>query len=175
MIPKIYRIIAILMISSCCCISCIKTYECLPISIRNGTDETIHITVFPQGDTTGFCYLYEEGSGGCRVSKFDLLPYYGNESNWWNEIIFISHDLDIKPYSLALREFDSIRITTADHLIIFNHENVTGYSENIFSENSTWDFQVGESYEYAFTKRKEKYYHYVYIILEDKIIKKNGG
>jgi len=102
MIPKIYRIIAILMISVCYCISCIQTYECLPISIRNGTDETIHITVFPKGDTTGFCYLYEEVSGGCRVSKFDLLPYYGNESN----------------------------------------------SENIFSENSTWDFQVGESYEH---------------------------
>ena len=151
--------------------SCEETVrESLQILIRNRTDNLVHVTLYPKGDTTGACYIPYEIGGGGKIPKYDLLPI-NKEHVGGDELIFESRDLAIKPYTLALREFDSIYIRTADNQIIFTHESVTGYSENIFSEDSTWDFQIGEGdMPVGFRKNPQKYYQYTFSILKDKII-----
>ena len=153
------------------CISCKEaTRETLQILIQNRTDSLVHITLYPKGLNEDGFYIPYEGSRGFRKPDYNLLPHNDNEYSWLSEMIFATPDLTIKPYTLALREFDSIYIRTALNLIIFTHKDVTGYSENIFSENSTWDFEVGEWDERTIRKNPQRGYLHRFLILEDKII-----
>jgi len=102
--------------------------------------------------------------------EFVLHPN-NNEYNDWNEVIFSSCDLKIDPYILASKAFDSIHISTANAILKFTHEKVTGYSENIFSENSTWDFDIREGYEETwFSSNPYRNYIYKFLISKDKVI-----
>ena len=152
------------------CISCKERVdEYLYISIRNRTDSLVHITLYRKGDTTGICYNPYALGGGCRSPKYNLPPY-SDKCRPWEEMIFSSLDLNIKPYTLALREFDSIYIRTADNQIIFTHEFVTGYSENIFSEDSTWDFELIEWDVSDFSEHLDSYFQLIFNIKKQKLI-----
>ena len=155
------------------CASCKeKTSETLLIFIQNRTDSAVHVTLYPKS-LLGKNGLYNkwEGFGGVKSNEYILFSFYDSvHSSRGDEMIFAARDLTLKPYELALREFDSIYIRTAYNLIIFTPENVTGYAENIFSENSTWDFEI---YEDDLIKSSYKYYienRYTFRILNEKII-----
>jgi len=159
--------IGILFFTAVCCISCKEeVYETLNIVIQNRTDSTVHVTLYPKRLHENGLYFYWEGNKSLKNPKFNI-------RSWGEEHIFVTRDLTLKPYELALREFDSIYIRTAYNLIIFTPENVTGYAENIFSEDSTWDFEI---YEDDLLKSSYKYYienRYTFRILKDKIIISN--
>jgi len=166
----------IFFLTAICCISCKKNvYETLNIVIQNRTDSAVHVTLYPTS-LLGKNGLYNkwEGFGGVKSNEYILFSFYDSvHSSRGDEMIFAARDLTLKPYELALREFDSIYIRTAYNLIIFTPENVTGYAENIFSENSTWDFEI---YEDDLIKSSYKYYienRYTFRILKDKIIISN--
>ena len=74
--------------------------------------------------------------------------------------------------TLAAKVFDSIHICLADtdRLIKFTHENVIGYSKNIFSENSTWDYKIVKYDISDFRARFVNAHLYRFLILEDKVI-----
>ena len=156
--------------------ACKKTNENLQILIQNRTDSIIHITLYPKTEylsASGILYrLSDDGSSGSTETKFSLQPNYGSDD--WNEVIFISRNLDAKPYTLVSKVFDSVYITlpSKDNFIIkFTPENVTGYSENIFSKNSTWNFETKYIIRPTqFRTMRGADYCYYFLILEDRII-----
>ena len=157
------------------CISCKETVtESLLISIQNKTEDTIHIRLFPKGDIGGL-YPICFGCSGHKQTEFTSRPLRNTYYNW-ADVIFTTDDLRIKPYILASRAFDSIRISLKDTVILkFTHDGVTGYSENIFSENSTWYFEIVEDERPTFLYRNPvRYYSYTFVILEDKVIIDNN-
>jgi len=161
-------------IIACCCISCEPPVsEELHILIQNRTNSPINISLYPNDKylTPLDGFVATDVGGGGRDTEFTLSPNEGDRIEW-SEIIFITRDLNIKPYTLAAKVFDSIHIGTAntDKVIKFTRENVIGYSENIFSDNSTWDFIIGGYDRSDFKVRMVKAYQYRFLILEDKII-----
>ena len=161
---------------ACYCTSCEETVrEELQILIQNRTDSPIYITLYPKAEyLSDGCnlYLHSDIGSGYVNTEFSLDPNEDNRRLVWKEIMFITSDLNIKPYTLASKVFDSIHISSAniDKVIKFTHETVTGYSENIFSENSTWDFIIVERNEQTqFRKNPVRSYCYRFLILKDKI------
>ena len=163
------KTICIFFLIACCCISCRKTTvrEEVQIFILNSTDDTIHVTLYPQktASTTPYSYpVCDDGGCGYQQTKF-YLP--SNNRKY----LFISKDLSVEPYTLAVKAFDSICMSSTDKLIEFSHENVIGYSENIFSENSTWDFSIVEDkMPTQFHTRRMISHQYSFLIIKDKII-----
>jgi len=174
-----------------CCISCkkeIETIERLEILIENRTDSILYISLFPNEKfKKGNLYPSCEGCGGHSLTKFSLKPATSHiiktENNqdtlvyrYDDKVLFKTHDLDIEPYFLASYVFDSIYISIANEnnvIVKLTKENVTGYVENIFSENSTWDFRIYEwNMNMQFTYKKIKSHQYKFLILEDKILVK---
>lgn len=139
--------------------------ETLQILIQNKTDGPIFITLYPKGDIGGL-YPICEGCGGYIETKFDLSPLN-------DRLLFYTYDFNTEPYTLAAKAFDSIYISTVstDKIIIkFTHEVVTGYSENIFTENATWNFKIEEDELPDMGGRHpQKCHSYSFSILEDKI------
>jgi hypothetical protein len=157
-----------------CCISCKeKVRETLQILIQNETDSPIHVTLYPKGDIGGL-YPMCEGCGGYKKTEFTLSPHDDRSYYNWEEVVFYTNDLNIEPYTLASKAFDSIHISLPDKdnvTIKFAHKNVTGYSENIFSENSSWDFRiVDDALPDMGGRNPQKYHSYSFQILEDLII-----
>ena len=63
--------------------------------------------------------------------------------------------------------FDSIHISTKnkDNVIRFTHETVTGYPENLFTENSTWDYKIIEwDAQTQFKRNPQKDHCYTFFI-----------
>jgi hypothetical protein len=121
--------------------------ESKQIFIQNKTDDFIQVKVFPKAEYLsegGWMYRVSDRGSGYRGFEFNLSP----RDEWryeWGEVLFSSGDLNIEPYALAVKVFDSIHISMADSIIIkFTPNTVIGYSENIFTENSTWDFRLNE-------------------------------
>jgi hypothetical protein len=123
--------------------------------------------IHPRNGFTG-----SDVGGGGRDTEYALSPQEHGSYDW-SEVIYSSSNLDIQPYALAKEIFDSIYICAAnkDSVIIkFTHNDVTGYSENIFSEQSTWDFEtVEQNHQTQFRKNPQKYYQYRFEILKEKM------
>jgi hypothetical protein len=158
--------------------SCQETpEEWTQILLQNQTDSLLHVLLFPNEkyiDPRNGFVVYDVGSGWIGIERD--LPINNNIINI-NPVIYSSNNLDIQPYALAKEVFDSIYICAAnkDSVIIkFTHDNVIGYSENIFSEQSTmsvWNFRiVVNNLQTQFQKNPQKYYQYNFLILKDKII-----
>ncbi|MDR2926681.1 MAG: hypothetical protein LBV41_00525 [Cytophagaceae bacterium] len=114
--------------------------EDLQIMIQNNTDSLIYISLFPPQDKLdgGIFYRFSDIGSGFHLTEFDLPPNS-------DDILFYSGTLDAKPYTLMSQLFDSIHISFPDRsntIIRFTHETVTGYSENLFSPNSSWNFRI---------------------------------
>lgn len=162
-------------IIACCCISCKETVrEELQILIQNETDSIVHVKLFPikTAPETVTLYPVSDIGGGFANTEFDLPAlndrFYNND-----RILFYTSDLNIEAYTLAAKVFDSIHISTRnkDIAIVFTHEKVIGYSENIFSKNSTWEVIIVEQNEQTqFRKNPVKSYCYRFLILKDKMI-----
>jgi hypothetical protein len=140
--------------------------ETMGIYIQNDTDSVVHVRLFPKekymhGKTE---YWINDGSGGSlRDIEFDL-------GIGGNRILFRHPDITIEPHTLAKNVFDSIYISTEnkDHVIIkFTHDTVIGYFENIFTENSTWDFRIEEADKGHKTLTLHRY---TFLILENKLL-----
>ena len=129
-------------------VSCNKQdEETLHIIILNETDVSIDITLYPKKDfwgESGDTYRFSDIRNVYRYTSFSL--WRGNYME-----LFTSSNLDINPYVLAAKVFDSILISIPDKdvSIKFTHSSVTGYSENLFSEYSNWNFK---SIRMCFTK-----------------------
>ena len=177
---KSKKIILVIMLITCCCISCKrKVSESLQILILNRTDSVIHIQLYPKKTAPKTNDLYPpcEGCGVRHNTEFTIAPSDGIYSK--EMMIFYTDNLNMEPYILAEKAFDSIYISTAnkDSVIIkFTHENATGYSENIFSENSTWDFEIVEETRHSQLRGYPlRFYQYKFLISKDKIINKKGN
>ena len=167
---RLIESILLISILACCCISCRckeTVNENLQVLIQNGTESTIHVRLYPKVKS-GQLYPICEGCGSKKMTEFTL--YSPN----WNEVIFTAGNLDIEPYTLAAKAFDSIYIsfTNKNNIIIrFTPETVTGYVENIFTENSTWTFRIEEWNRHTqFCPNPQRDCRYSFIISEDKIL-----
>ena len=141
-----------------------KVHEELLILIENKTDSIIHINLYPKETTPSGGFYPQSDKGGIHgLCEFDLSPY--DES-----VLFYTKDLNINPHILSTKIFDSIYVNlknTEGKIIKFTHEHVIGYSENIFKENSTWDYKIKEWDTYTGRNSKVRDYCYSFAISED--------
>ncbi|MCL2417135.1 MAG: hypothetical protein FWD02_04285 [Bacteroidales bacterium] len=161
-------------------VSCVRETEQLDILIQNRTENPIHVIVFPKEELLR-ADLYTKcfGCGGANYTNFRLYPYNSHLSSTWDETIFFTPDLSIKPHTLALQAFDSIHIElttidSADIVLKFTPESVVGYSKNIFSENSAWDFRIWRSdMQMQMSRTEIKHHQHIFVISNDKIVTNN--
>ncbi|HET6558671.1 MAG TPA: hypothetical protein VFG54_15230 [Prolixibacteraceae bacterium] len=129
----------IVMIALMLMASCKKdtTYQ-MQILIKNNTDNTLKVTLFPRTKyMDGNLYDSSDIGGGYAQTTFDI------ESNS-QEGLYISGNLNQKPYNLAKEVFDSIRIISDQNetgMMRFSNDQAVGYPDNLFSDQSTWDFE----------------------------------
>jgi hypothetical protein len=148
--------------------------ERLQILIQNRTDSLIHVRLYPNEKfiRPGYGFIDNDfGGSGSRDTRYLLYPNDGNRIGW-NETIYNTGDLNIEPYTLATKVFDSIYIsflTDKDSVaMIFTHDTVIGYSENIFSKNSTWDLKIVKLH--RSDGGPAILYRHAFLISKDKII-----
>jgi len=156
------------------CFSCKeKPYETLQILVQNRTETFLYITLYPKTEyLAGSLYHNSDESGGYTNTEYTLSPNIEGYSDW-SEVLFVTGNLDIEPYQLAKTVFDSIYISNEDkgYTLRFTHDNVTGYQDNLFSESSTWDYEMLEDeLPTMFRHNPQIYYCYRFIISEDKIL-----
>ncbi len=160
------------------CFSCKEdVVETLHILIQNKTDSSFHITLYPkEAYQHEDLYLHSDIGGGYTETEFTLSPnsdgYYD-----WEEVLFVSNDLNIQPDALTSKVFDSIHISTVnkDKIISFTPEDVIGYSENIFSGNSNWDYKEIEDEKPTMGGHNPQNYHcYTFLISEDNFVISNA-
>lgn len=115
-----------------------KNSHQLQILLRNEVGSKIKVTLYPKDEfMAGYCYDFCSFKSGYKSTVFDIDPYK-------EEILYISDNLDIEPYALASLVFDSIHITFNNKFepgIKFSLQKVTGYAQNLFSQNSDWTYK----------------------------------
>ncbi|GHT32177.1 hypothetical protein FACS189434_03330 [Bacteroidia bacterium] len=117
-----------------------KGYE-MRLLFENNTENNITVKLYPKNEYMHYdMYRTSDIGGGYNNTEFIIKT---NE----NKIFFTSGNINQKPYDLTSNVFDSIFViinTDSSHLIKFSSNIAVGYSENIFSENSIWDYRVVE-------------------------------
>jgi len=110
----------------------------LQILIKNDVGSKIKVTLYPKAEfVAGYYYDFCSFISGYKNNVFDIEA--GKE-----EILYITDDLGIEPYALTAQVFDSIHITFNNYFepgIRFSPLGVTGYPENLFSQNSNWTYK----------------------------------
>ena len=159
-----------MLVTSCYCISCTKeSKNSSRILIQNRTNNTIRVIMYSKSS----CYY--GGNESCYHSDVEQLSNKSGSVEW-SEVKYVTRDLDIVPHTIVSDKYDSIYIITSDNIIIFTHDKVTGYSENIFDENSTWDFkmEVNDKIPAYRWQEPNMYHKHIFLILEEKIINNNN-
>ena len=110
----------------------------LQILLKNDVGSKIKVTLYPKDEfMAGYYYDFCSFISGYKNRVFDIET--GKE-----EILYITDDLGIEPYALSVLIFDSIHITFNNKFepgIKFSPLEVTGYPENLFSQNSNWTYK----------------------------------
>lgn len=110
----------------------------LQILIKNELGSKIKVTVYPKDEfLAGYYYDFCSFISGYKNTAFDIDPQE-------EEILYITDDLGAEPYELSTLVFDSIHITLNNKFepgIKFSPEEVIGYPENLFSQNSNWTYK----------------------------------
>lgn len=115
-----------------------KNSHQLQILLRNDVGSKIKVTLYPKDEfMAGYYYDFCSFISGYKITVFDIDADK-------EEIIYITDDLGIEPYVLSALVFDSIHITFNNKFepgIKFSPAKVTGYPENLFSQNSNWTYK----------------------------------
>jgi hypothetical protein len=120
-------------------ISCKKdtTYQ-LSILIKNVSDNDIAITLYPKSEfMSGDLYDYCSFGSGYRDTTIKIA--FNEEAE-----LYISDNLQLKPYELAKQVFDSIHIKVLNEhetIIKFAQDTVINYPNNLFDKNSYWIYE----------------------------------
>jgi len=143
----------------------------MQLVIENKSDNKFSIELFPKNEHLyNDLYKFCDFGGGYRGTTFEL------EEN--NEIeIYISSDLNIKPYSKVTEVFDSIHISGfegTNHRIRFSPDMVIGYEENLFSGESIWEMET-RNYDLptSFQKNPVESSDYIFAISKEKVTPHN--
>jgi hypothetical protein len=161
------KFLTLIALISVCMFSCKEDVrEELQILIKNeANDAVFRVSLFPKDDLTG---VYAASDiGGVRLeNEFDL-PYNTERR------LFYSGDIQIEPYALFSKIFDSVHISAVNSdvvIIKFTHDTVIGYSENLFTKNTAWNYEIREYNQQTATKKGPVKAHcYRFSILKDKI------
>jgi hypothetical protein len=118
--------------------ACESSYDQVTILLKNNNDKAMQVTLYPKKEfIQGSLYKFSSIGSGYRETTFSIEP--GMEQD-----LYTTDDLDIKPYVLVSLVFDSIHIGLTDlnnPEIKFSSDRVIGYSENLYSENSSWIYE----------------------------------
>ena len=141
------------------------TYQ-MQIMIRNETDSIMSVKLFPKSEfILRDLYDYSEIGDGYRKSDFQISK--GDETE-----IYISVDLNKKPYVLASQIFDSIYSVANGNRqmeIKFTPDKVVGYSDNLYNKNSEWIFEVRNfDLQTQFKSNPVESNDYIFVISQDK-------
>ena len=132
------KLISLLLLICLFCSCKEKNSHQLQILLKNDVGSKITITLYPKDEfIAGYYYDFCSFSSGYKNNVFDIET--GKE-----EILYITDNLGIEPYALSAHVFDSIHITFNNKFepgIKFSPLEVTGFPENLFSQNSNWIYK----------------------------------
>jgi len=98
----------------------------------------MYVSLYPKKEyMQGNLYSFSSIGSGYRETIFII-------DSGMEQDLYTTDDLDIKPYVLASLVFDSIHIALTDLSnpeVKFSADKVIGYSENLYSENSSWIYE----------------------------------
>lgn len=140
------------------------TYQ-MRILIKNETNSLLIVSVFPKSEYMSG-HLYDFGIGnGYRHTEIQLEIDSEIE-------LFTSEDFKKKPFIMATQVFDSIRIIPFNEIkteMIFSADTVIGYSENLYSEESVWKYEVRNfDQQTSFKRNPIESHDYIFTISENK-------
>ena len=150
-------------------ISCKKeTRYQMQILIKNETEAKQSIQVFPKSAylmANNVVWYMNSGLGDGDYGKTEFEIDQGD-----SESLFLSSDVNQKPYELVLRIFDSIYVIQSDSNIIkFYPDTMVAYTENIFFENTTWEYKkVNSSEKTNFSSQPIEGHNYSFVISLEK-------
>jgi hypothetical protein len=139
----------------------------MQLVIENQTEENIRIQLFPKAEYMhNGMYSYNDFGSSYRNTILEL------EMNREIEI-FISSDLNIKPWLKAAEVFDSICISDLaeeKYKLVFSATKHLGYPENLYSEDSSWEMKL-RNFTLAdnFRKNHVESNDYIFQISEEKM------
>jgi len=144
-------------------------YE-MELVLSNSTENSITVELFPNSEYVhNDMYRFSDTGKGHRPSKFTIRSADNRRE------LFVSENIHQQPYDLLSNVFDSIHITLNDdsqHIIKFSKDAVIGYSENIFTENSIWNYKViNDTRPTQLASNPIKVHQFTFEISVDKLIK----
>lgn len=142
-----------------------KTSYQLSILIKNETDNSLTVTLFPKEEyMIGDLYDFTNIGGGHRNTTFEVTPGL-------DEVLLITSDLNIQPNNLAEQAFDSIQISLFDEnktVLIFSPDTVIGYTENLYKETSNWIYEIREfDLQTCFRRNPVESHDYIFVVSQD--------
>ena len=116
-----------------------KTEYEMDLVLENSTENSITVELFPNSKYKhDDMYRTSDIGEGYNFTKFTI---FANSK----EVFFTSKDINQQPCDLLSNVFDSIHISInneSQYVIKFSKDAVIGYSDNIFTENSIWDYEI---------------------------------
>ena len=140
-----------------------KTYYNLQISIKNGTTDTLNVSLFPKSDyMSNGMYTISDQSGAHRSPFLRLIP--GDQRDFYS-----TKNIKASPISVVTKVFDSINIqvSNANNLIMhFSPDVVVGYPMNLYDSDSKWQFEkINDDYKTNFASHPFETRSYTFVIL----------
>ncbi len=154
-------IISSLTILICSCEK--KPNYSLSISIKNETDDTLTVNLFPKSEyISNGMYNISDGSGAYRSPTFSLIP--GSQNDFYS-----TKNINTTPNAVATTVFDSIHIqsSNANKLkMSFSPKAVVGYPMNLYNADSKWHFEkINSDNKTNFGSHPYESHNYTFVIL----------
>lgn len=139
-----------------------ETVQELILFIKNDSNQTITVKLFPKPDYKQHSHLYKMGVGsGYYACEFSL-------DSSMQRALFHSPNIFLEPHVLTEQVFDSIQVLSEDNLSInirFSPAVVIGYDKNLFSSSSFWTYKItNQDLATMFKKNPHEFHEYTFHI-----------
>lgn len=135
--------------------SCDKSITEIRIILKNESKHSLDIELYPKKEyLNGENYRFSKIGSGSQPCTFTLETYTTKEPVI--KVLFTSNDLNLSATDLAQQVFDSIRVVLKSEpstILLFTHEQARAYSKNLFTDASSWSYELNSIYEPVGIKR----------------------
>ena len=118
--------------------SCRKETKYMELWIKNDSHNELTVELFPKNEYVINYNLYRSSDHKNSLRSLRRFKVLTKR----DEALFSSVNLDQMPYDLIDKIFDSIFLNINETTLKFSREKVIGYSENLFTDDSNWEYEV---------------------------------
>jgi hypothetical protein len=135
--------------------SCDKTITEIRIILKNESNQNFNIVLYPKKEyLNGENYRSSKLGSGYQPTTFELSKY--TEMEPVLKVLYSTDDLSLSATDLAKQVFDSIRVVAKNDpkcVLFFSHDQVNGYTKNLFTDAAAWSYGLNTFYEPVGLKR----------------------